>query len=199
MAYPQKLLNRGEHINLDLHPHWVVFVKPGTIVVVFVVLAIWAQQLGDDWFKTGVSRVLLVAILLGLINLGSAVMRWSRTYFVVTSQRVIFREGVLARRGVEIPLERVNNVNFAQSVMERMLGAGDLLIESASEDGQQLFGDIRNPEQVQNMIHEAIHARTGKSADASPVVAQLERLEAMLMRGSITQSEFDEQKRRILE
>ena len=119
MAYPQKLLNRGEHINLDLHPHWVVFVKPGTIVVVFVVLAIWAQQLGDDWFKTGVSRVLLVAILLGLINLGSAVMRWSRTYFVVTSQRVIFREGVLARRGVEIPLERVNNVNFAQSVMER--------------------------------------------------------------------------------
>ena len=199
MAYPQKLLNRGEHINLDLHPHWVVFVKPGTIVVVFVVLAIWAQQLGDDWFKTGVSRVLLVAILLGLINLGSAVMRWSRTYFVVTSQRVIFREGVLARRGVEIPLERVNNVNFAQSVMERMLGAGDLLIESASEDGQQLFGDIRNPEQVQNMIHEAIHARTGKSADASPVVAQLERLEAMLLRGSITQSEFDEQKRRILE
>ena len=198
MAYPQKLLNRGEHINLDLHPHWVVFVKPGTIVVVFVVLAIWAQQLGDDWFKTGVSRVLLVAILLGLINLGSAVMRWSRTYFVVTSQRVIFREGVLARRGVEIPLERVNNVNFAQSVMERMLGAGDLLIESASEDGQQLFGDIRNPEQVQNMIHEAIHARTGRDADASPVVAQLERLEAMLLRGSITQSEFDEQKRRIL-
>ena len=199
MAYPRKLLNRGEHINLDLHPHWVVFVKPGTIVVVFVVLAIWAQQLGDDWFKTGVSRVLLGAILLGLINLGSAVMRWSRTYFVVTSQRVIFREGVLARRGVEIPLERVNNVNFAQSVMERMLGAGDLLIESASEVGQQLFGDIRNPEQVQNMIHEAIHARIGRDADASPVVAQLERLEAMLLRGSITQSEFDEQKRRVLE
>jgi len=73
-----------------------------------------------------------------------------------------------------------------------------LLIESASEDGQQLFGDIRNPEQVQNMIHEAIHARTGKSADTSPVVAQLERLEAMLHRGSITQSEFDEQKRKLL-
>ena len=199
MAYPRKLLNRGEHINLDLHPHWVVFVKPGSIVVVFVALAIWGQQLGDGWFKTGVSRVLLVAILLGLINFGSAVMRWSRTYFVVTSQRVIFREGVLARRGVEIPLERVNHVTFAQSILERMLGAGDLLIESASEDGQQLFGDIRNPEQVQNMIHEAIHARTGRDTDASPVVAHLERLESMLLRGSITQSEFDEQKRRLLE
>ena len=198
MAYPQKLLNRGEHINLDLHPHWVVFVKPGSVVIVLLVVAIWAQQISDGWLKTGVSRVLLVAILFGLINLVTVILRWSRTYFVVTSQRVIFREGVLARRGVEIPLERVNNVNFAQSILERMLGAGDLLIESASEDGQQLFGDIRNPEQVQNMIHEAIHARTGRNADESPVVAQLERLEAMLLRGSITQSEFDEQKRRLL-
>ena len=199
MAYPQKLLNRGEHIYLDLHPHWVVFVKPGSIVVMFVVAAVWAQQLSDGLLKTGVSRVLLAAILLGLTNLATAVLRWSRTYFVVTSQRVIFREGVLARRGIEIPLERVNNVNFAQSILERMLGAGDLLIESASEDGQQLFGDIRNPEQVQNLIHEAIHARTGRDVDASPVVAQLERLEAMLLRGSITQSEFDDQKRRLLE
>jgi uncharacterized membrane protein YdbT with pleckstrin-like domain len=198
MPYPQRLLNRGEHINLDLHPHWVVFVKPGSVVVILLALVVYAQQLGDGWFKTGVVRVLLVALLLALIGLVTVVLRWSRTYFVVTSQRVIFREGVLARRGVEIPLERVNNVNFAQSILERVLGAGDLLIESASEDGQQLFGDIRNPEQVQNMIHEAIHARTGKSADASPVVAQLERLEAMLHRGSITQSEFDEQKRKLL-
>lgn len=198
MVYPQKLLNRGEHVSLDLHPHWVVFVKPGSVAVILFGLVIYAQQLGDSWFKTGVSRVLLIALMLAVINLAAVGLRWSRTYFVVTSQRVIFRQGVVARRGVEIPLERVNNVNFAQSILERMLGAGDLLIESASEDGQQLFSDIRNPEQVQNIIHEAIHARTGKTSEASPVVAQLERLEAMLHRGSITQSEFDEQKRRIL-
>ena len=198
MAYPQKLLNRGEHVSLDLHPHWVVFVKPGIISFLSIVAVLWAQRLDGGWLKTGVTRALLVAVVLGLINLFVVVMRWSRTFFVVTSQRVIFREGVLARRGVEIPLERVNNVNFAQSILERMLGAGDLLIESASEDGQQLFGDIRDPEQVQNMIHEAIHARTGRSAEASPVVGQLERLEAMLLRGSINQAEFDEQKRRLL-
>lgn len=198
MVYPQKLLNRGEHVSLDLHPHWVVFVKPGSVAVILFGLVIYAQQLSDSWFKTGVSRVLLIALMLAVINLAAVGLRWSRTYFVVTSQRVIFRQGVVARRGVEIPLERVNNVNFAQSILERMLGAGDLLIESASEDGQQLFSDIRNPEQVQNIIHEAIHARTGKTSEASPVVAQLERLEAMLHRGSITQSEFDEQKRRIL-
>ena len=198
MAYSRKLLNRGEHVNLDLHPHWVVFVKPSVISIVVLALCIYAQKLEDGWLKTGVSRVLIVALIASFIAVGVVAVRWSRTFFVVTSQRVIFRQGVLARRGVEIPLERVNNVNFKQSILERMLGAGDLLIESASEDGQQLFSDIRDPEQVLNIIHEAINASTKRNLNVDPIVGQLERLEAMLNRGSITQSEFDEQKRRLL-
>ena len=198
MAYSRKLLNRGEHVNLDLHPHWVVFVKTSVISIVVLALSISAQKLEDGWLKTGVSRVLIVALIASFIAVGVVAVRWSRTFFVVTSQRVIFRQGVLARRGVEIPLERVNNVNFKQSVLERMLGAGDLLIESASEDGQQLFSDIRDPEQVLNIIHEAINASTKRNINIDPIVGQLERLEAMLNRGSITQSEFDEQKRRLL-
>ena len=198
MAYSRKLLNRGEHVNLDLHPHWVVFVKPSVISIVVLAISIYAQKLEDGWLKTGVSRVLIVALIASFIAVGVVAVRWSRTFFVVTSQRVIFRQGVLARRGVEIPLERVNNVNFKQSILERMLGAGDLLIESASEDGQQLFSDIRDPEQVLNIIHEAINASTKRNLNVDPIVGQLERLEAMLNRGSITQSEFDEQKRRLI-
>jgi uncharacterized membrane protein YdbT with pleckstrin-like domain len=148
--------------------------------------------------KIGVNRVLLVALVASLGSVCFVGLKWYFTFFVVTSQRVIYREGVLARRGVEIPLDRVNNVNFAQSIIERMLGAGDLLIESASEDGQQLFSDIRDPEQVLNIIHEAINASTKRNINVDPIVGQLERLEAMLNRGSITQSEFDEQKRRLI-
>jgi len=173
-------------------------VKPSVISIVVLALAIYAQKLEDGWLKTGVSRVLIVALIASFIAVGVVAVRWSRTFFVVTSQRVIFRQGVLARRGVEIPLERVNNVNFKQSILERMLGAGDLLIESASEDGQQLFSDIRDPEQVLNIIHEAINASTKRKINVDPIVGQLERLEAMLNRGSITQSEFDEQKRRLI-
>ena len=175
-----------------------VFVKPVSVAVVPLAGVVAALQLDAGWLRSGATRIFLVWLLLQIVLLAAAVLRWSRTYFVVTSQRVIFREGVLARRGVEIPLERVNNVNFAQSILERMVGAGDLLIESASDDGQQLFADIRDPEQVQNIIHEAIHERTGRSGEASPVVTQLERLEAMLMRGSITKAEFDAQKRKLL-
>ena len=72
------------------------------------------------------------------------------------------------------------------------------MINPEIEDGQQLFGDIRNPEQVQNINHEVIQARIGRYTAGISVVVQLERIEEMLLRGSITQSEFGEQKRRII-
>ncbi|NBR99024.1 MAG: PH domain-containing protein [Actinobacteria bacterium] len=199
MAYSRKLLNPDEQVHLDLHPHWVVFAKPTVLVILLAIADIRAQEIANASLKIGVDRVLLVALAAALGSLCFVGLKWYFTFFVVTSQRVIYREGVLARRGVEIPLDRVNNVNFAQSIIERMLGAGDLLIESASEDGQQLFSDIRKPEQVQNIIQEAIHVSGGSSSGYDSVVEQLERLEALLNRGSITIAEFEVQKQRLLQ
>jgi uncharacterized membrane protein YdbT with pleckstrin-like domain len=90
-------------------------------------------------------------------------LQWSRVHFVVTNQRVIYRSGVIARNGIEIPVRKVNNVSFHQSVIERIVGAGDILIESGGEDGQSLFSDIRDPEQVQNIIQ-----RTLRRVDEEP-------------------------------
>jgi len=199
MAYSRKLLNPDEQVHLDLHPHWVVFAKPAVLTILISVAIFRAQEIANASLKIGVNRVLLVALVASLGSVSFVGLKWYFTFFVVTSQRVIYREGVLARRGVEIPLDRVNNVNFAQSIIERMLGAGDLLIESASEDGQQLFSDIRKPEQVQNIIQEAIHVSGNGSFDNDSVVEQLERLEALLNRGSITIDEFEVQKRRLLQ
>ena len=199
MAYSRKLLNPDEQVHLDLHPHWVVFAKPAVLVILLAIADIRAQEIANASLKIGVDRVLLVGLVVALGSVCFVGLKWYFTFFVVTSQRVIYREGVLARRGVEIPLDRVNNVNFAQSIIERMLGAGDLLIESASEDGQQLFSDIRKPEQVQNIIQEAIHVSGGSSSGYDSVVEQLERLEALLNRGSITIAEFEVQKQRLLQ
>ena len=190
MGYPRKLLNPGELVHLDLHPHWVVFVKPAFLSILLGIASTKVNQIGNASLKIGVTRVLIVALVGSISAVCFVGLKWYFTFFVVTSRRVIYREGVLARRGVEIPLERVNNVNFAQSIFERILGGGDLLIESASEDGQQLFSDIRKPEQVQNIIQEAIHASGSDSFVEDSVVEQLERLEALLNRGSITQAEF---------
>ena len=147
---------------------------------------------------------MLVLLVGGALWLIGRYLKWISTNFVITSQRVIFRQGIFAKSGIEIPLERVNNVNFSQGVFERMLGAGDLLIESGGEDGQQRFTDIRHPDKVQNLIHsqmEGVARRRGGYAapTAGPSVPeQLERLEGLLERGSITQDEFDAQKRKLL-
>jgi uncharacterized membrane protein YdbT with pleckstrin-like domain len=207
MPYPQKNLNADETIALDMHPHWWYFAEPafalaGAIVVAIVLLA--ETKSGTNSRKY-LGLVVLVLLVFGALWLIGRYLKWISTNFVITSQRVIFRQGIFAKSGIEIPLERVNNVNFSQGVFERMLGAGDLLIESGGEDGQQRFTDIRHPDKVQNLIHsqmEGVARRRGgyaATASAGPSVPeQLERLEGLLERGSITHEEFESQKRKLL-
>ena len=120
--------------------------------------------------------------------------------FRSTSDRLIARRGVLAKSGIEIPLERVNNVSFNQGVFERLIKAGDLLIESGGEDGQQRFTDILRPDEVQNLIHLQMEENRRRSSTGTVDAAgQLEKWEALRDRGTITEEEFERQKRRLLD
>ena len=203
MPFPKKNLNANETIALDMHPHWWYFAEPawsllGSIILGIIVLAKTHGDVGK------VLRVITLILLVGTaIWLIIRYMKWLTTNFVITSNRLIFRQGIVGKSGIEIPLERVNNVNFHQTVFERILGAGDLLIESGGEDGQQRFTDIRHPAQVQNLIHAQMEGhfqrRAGYvNAPTGDITEQLQRLEGMLQRGTLTQEEFDIQKTRLL-
>jgi len=94
-------------------------------------------------------------------------------------------------------------VNFNQTIVERILGAGDLLIESGGQDGQQRFTDIQRPQEVKkillNHVQRRIDLRAGVVHSAqSDVATQLEKLEGLLQRGSLTREEFEREKRRLL-
>jgi hypothetical protein len=54
---------------------------------------------------------------------------------------------------VEISLHKINLINFHQSVFERLINAGDIVIESGAEDGVETFNDVPDPQQVQALIH----------------------------------------------
>ena len=164
MAFSTKYLNDDEHVILDLHPHWWTFVKPSLAIVVSFVAWIKSHDIAEaaagsarKLIETSALWLSLAALLLTVLWLAKVALKWSRTHFVLTSQRVIFRSGVIARTGIEIPLYRVNNINFHQSIFERMIGAGDLLIESGGEDGMEVFDNIRDPEQVQSFVQRAMH------------------------------------------
>ena len=200
MPYPRKLLNDEETVVLDLHPHWWYFVEAAVALVASIAFAIVA--LAVDW----PSAVRWIALALIVASAGWMLVRytrWRTTNFVVTSDRVIFRHGLFAKAGIEIPLERINSVHFNQSFIERILGAGDLMIESGSEQGQQRFTDVRNPDQVTNTIHQQMDFNEdrmygGRQAPTTDAATQLEKLEGMLQRGTLSPEEFAAQKRKLL-
>ncbi|HWH34772.1 MAG TPA: PH domain-containing protein [Acidimicrobiales bacterium] len=201
MAFPARLLNEGEEIVLDLRPHWSVFALPALALVAAVGLLVALSAWGwPEWLQM-VSAVLTLAAL-GRFAVRYA--RWAATNFVVTTDRLIHRRGVVSKQGIEIPLERVNTVFFRQTLLERLLRTGDLVIESGGERGRQAFSDIPRPSLVQNEIyrqiednHERMYGGSKGPAELS-LVEQLERLDGLRLRGVVSQVEFEAEKARLL-
>lgn len=207
MPYPRRLLNDNETITLDIHPHWWYFAGPVSILVGLMVLYGIIKTKLDGTIETLLNYVMLVAFVMAIAYLIVEFTKWATTNFVVTSHRIIFREGVLSRRGTEITLEKVNNLAFNQTLIERIIGAGDLLIESGGETGQETFTDIRSPEQVQKIIQAALQqyleqSRGGRMApniqNHGDVADQIAKLADLRDRGVLTDAEFENQKARLL-
>lgn len=202
MPFPRKLLNDHEDIILDLRPHWWFLSGPIAAVVLTVALTIFVVAIGA---ASAVPIAALVLVLGALVWLLVRFARWTTTNFVVTTDRLIFRTGVLSKHGREIPLERVNDITFHASLFERMIGAGDLVIESAGERGQQMFTDIPHPMRVQNEVYRQIEAAQQRDADRMAgrrelsVPEQLEKLDELRQRGVISQAEFDTKKSQLLD
>ncbi len=164
MPYPKKLLNDYEELAVDLHPHWMYFAEAVAALVGAIVLAIVLLAIGAP---SELKWLALALIVLGAVWTLVRYLKWITTNFVITSDRVIFRHGLIGKSGIEIPLERVNSVHFSQGVLERMLGAGDLLIESGAEGGQQRFTDVKNPDKIQNLIHSQMELNERRMRDGN--------------------------------
>jgi uncharacterized membrane protein YdbT with pleckstrin-like domain len=209
VPYPKKLLNEGEEVALDLRPHWWFFSKHiATGIPLFVALVL-VLSVGNKWLNA--LWAIVAVVWAGW--LGLKYLEWNFTHFVVTDDRVIYRTGVIAKRGVEIPMERINNINFHQGIWERIIGAGDLDIESAGRDGQSHFDDVWHPDGVQQELYRQMEVNAKKrarwsnpapafapSAPAPPTVPeQLQQLADLRDRGVITAAEFETKKAQLLE
>ena len=213
MPFPRRLLIEGEELVLDRRPHWVALIGPALVAILGLIVAVWVTPVMSDsteWIPWVVYVVLL------LVYPVPKLVAWLTSNFAVTSDRVIHREGFIAKRSMEIPLEAINDVRFDQGVIDRMLGAGTLVIQSASEQGRQVFDNIRDPEGVQRTIyHEGEKNKQrmyqGREASVPPppspaasvpaapsVTTELERLAELRAKGVLTEEEFQAQKARIL-
>lgn len=159
MKYPARLLSDEEEVAAAFRPHWKAIILPSLITVLslaaIVAVAI-SVEAPEVWYAVG--GVLLLWLIVALPQW----IKWWFTHYVITNERLIVRRGFVARHGKEMPLEVVNDVAFSQTVVERLLHSGDLLIESAGEQGQSRYSDIPDPEGVQSLIYKLREERTLK-------------------------------------
>ena len=149
-----KHFTHDEVLVLDLHPHWWRFVKPSLVLVAAVAAIAYNNEIPNVFLKD-LSLIIAQAITaLAVLNLAAKALKWYRTHFVLTSQRVIFQSGVIARTRVEISLHKINHVNFHQNIFERLINAGDIIIEAGTDDGVETVIGVRDPQNVQAYIHE---------------------------------------------
>jgi len=191
MPRPRPLLPE-EEVVYDSRPHPLYFSLQAWWAVPVLISAYLLRQV------SGIAANVLHAVVWygGLAWAGWVawkLLQWYYTKFTITTYRVIHRRGVIARSGVEIPLDRVSNVNFHQSISERVFGAGDLVIESSGADGQSRFTDIRHPDDVQMVIHAQIAKPSAMTTPSVPPGTQAEliqRLDDLRARGILTEDEF---------
>jgi uncharacterized membrane protein YdbT with pleckstrin-like domain len=211
MPYPKEMLSSGESIVLEFGSHWSVLWQEVLVTIGYFWLLIIMVPGGiNGW----------VFVILTLIWLSIAVrgfFEWRTVQHVITTERFVVRSGLVRKVGYEFPLEVINDVAFRQNMIERALGVGDLMIETAGSNGQSRLANIPEPESIKNLLSETRRNRTHTVAQGGPAQAataqtpppqggssgksaaeQLEILGKLFDEGKLTQDEYDSEKRKLL-
>lgn len=167
---PDRSLIEGEKSVLVLHPHWKTILRPIAILVLVVVAAVAAIVLVPFGSAATVGRIAVaaVALLVAFVWAGIPILRWRTTTYELTTMRFRMREGILSRDGRDIPLNRVNDVSFSHGLIDRILGCGKLVVESAGEHGQLVLTEIPHVEQVQSTLYQLVEEEQQRPAPQRP-------------------------------
>ncbi len=202
MGYPKELLQEDEEIIGDHIPHWSYVAGAISMVALAVIVTIGIVIVEPVFAPIG-----LICLLIALLGSVGRIMRWRTTNFTLTNERIIERRGIFAKSGIEIPLDRVTNIIHHQTLIERILGAGTLIVESAGDAGHQRFANVSRPQKLQAKIYkyaqldsESMSGHTPNgSGNGDSIPEQIEKLDELRNRGLITDDQFEEKKQNLLD
>ena len=155
MAISPKLLNEGENVVVSTRTHPKALLLPILALVLFLALGVAVQVLIDQ----------SVVTLIGWVVAGLGILRyalwpfldWLTSYYTFTDRRLITRTGVITRRGHDIPLSRVSDIEIELHLIDRMLGCGTLVVSDASTHGRVVLPDLPHVEDVKRRVHLMLH------------------------------------------
>lgn len=151
-------LEPGEHIIFEGHPSWrsiLGFYLRGLIAVAVAgaVAAGVTRASGDkiDW-----GTVTLVVIAVAVVVLIASYIKRLFTTYTISSHRLHIRRGIIARAEQQTQINRVQNVNTHQSVLQRMLLIGNVNFDTAAGDDYDFeFAGVASPQEVVEAVHRA--------------------------------------------
>jgi membrane protein YdbS with pleckstrin-like domain len=160
VAYPEDLLSEGEQVVIHKHPHWKMLLLPYLVLIVTLGVGIWLAILVKDasspWNTIGLIAIGVVALVVIVWLFLVPFVRWRTTHFIVTTDRVMAREGVINRTGIDIPMSRISSVRFEHGLIDRIFGCGTLIVESSSQEPLD-FDDIPQVETVHSLIYRQVN------------------------------------------
>ena len=203
-------LKTDEKKLIIIRQHWIKLVLP-----FFAWVLLGTLLLLLNWFTASVN---LIIILVTAIYPMIEYINWKYNLWCVTNMRVVDESGFFTRYSKESPLDKINNVEYDQSIWGRLLGFGNVDIQTAAELGETTYKLIHHPKLLKDTITRAQEeykktqianqatqlaeaiARTNPAAQPSQqmIADELHKLFELMQKGAITQEEYAAQKNKLI-
>jgi uncharacterized membrane protein YdbT with pleckstrin-like domain len=209
MKYEERLMASNERIVFTTRQHWIVLAYHAVInLVPALILAVVVLILSVlVLFPPLMFALVLLALPLGRFIV--VLLQWWNEQYMITNRRVIQTRGMITKHVIDSSLEKVNDVVLTQSVWGRLLNYGDVEILTASEIGVNRLRRMSDPVGFKTammdqraslgtmeQVEDASAARPAGAADIPQIIAQLEELRKQ---GIISQDEFEQKKKALLD
>ncbi len=152
-------LGPGEQIVFEGHPSWRAilgfYLKGALLIAVIVALTVfYGNTIGDDVSETAITIELIGG---GAIVALVGFLRRVATRYTITNRRLHIKHGMISRNVQETKIERVQDVNYRQSMFQRIMQIGDVDFDTAATnpDGDFVFAGVAQPERVVDRVHHA--------------------------------------------
>lgn len=162
-----KTLGQGEFVVLETRTHPKALIKPGllflVVVAAFLSVLIWFPENDAKPWALGVVGVVGVVTLVTWVLV--PYLRWRHSSYTFTNKRLITREGIITRKGRDIPLFRINDFTYERDLLDRLLGCGTIIVSDATEKAGVVLYDVPRIATVQRQLSELIFQADDGSDD----------------------------------
>jgi uncharacterized membrane protein YdbT with pleckstrin-like domain len=157
VAFPDEVLADEEEVVLHVRPHWRVAIRPALLVLLAVVVTAvaWVMLPTNRGGRIGFGVVAVIMLYQGIRYGARPLTIWRCVHYVLTDERILLQDGVIARERRDLPLNRVNDHVVTQSLLDRIFGCGTLTIDSIGDQAAVLVS-VPQAQRVQSLLYELI-------------------------------------------